>query len=300
MVQTIIVDMEATSLRPGGGVSFVPYRHRDTLQRLKSLIERELPAGSCESSMRGALLHLPVIDRPATRARMARVVHQALMGEVGTLQKDLERFLEQAQSKANEGRPAAFRRTLHRRRAACHQTSLKGRAQPEPNRRPRQPRQACRSFSVARGFRSPGPATPPDVRPDKQSTRPLQPVPSVDRARGRARRQAAREVRAGGDRPKLNERFGQDRTSYTVIQRLKRRRKARLDARLQPPRPGPHLRRRPPHNCLPLIQPGLLVGRRWSGRGRPRGLAFTAQPLETFVLTHSSAVRCEKVPESHH
>jgi hypothetical protein len=108
MVQAIIADMDATALRPGGGVSFVPYQQRAALQRLKDLIERRLPAPPGEVNT-STLLHLPVIDRPATRAHMARVVHQALLGEVAALQKDLERFIEQAQSTTEKGRPAKVR-----------------------------------------------------------------------------------------------------------------------------------------------------------------------------------------------
>jgi hypothetical protein len=116
MIHAIIGDMEATALRPGGGVSFVPYRHRDRLQRLKVLVEQALPAESCDSLSTGTLLHLPVIDRPATRAHMARVVHQALLGEVGVLQNDLERLVEQAQSRKDKGRPPTVRKAtiLHR------------------------------------------------------------------------------------------------------------------------------------------------------------------------------------------
>ena len=116
MVQTIIADMEATALRPGGGVSFVPYRHREALQRLRVLVEQVLPAESSESSLPGTLLHLPVIDRPATRAHMARVIHQALLGEVGALQKELERIVEQAETRTDSGRPGKVRQStvLHR------------------------------------------------------------------------------------------------------------------------------------------------------------------------------------------
>jgi hypothetical protein len=116
MVQAIIADLEATALRPGGGVSFVPYRHRDALQRLKTLVEQALPAESYESSIPGTLVHIPVIDRPATRAHMARVVHQALLGEVGTMQKELERLIEQAHTRTDKGRPGKVRQStvLHR------------------------------------------------------------------------------------------------------------------------------------------------------------------------------------------
>lgn len=116
MVQAIIADLEATALRPGGGVSFVPYRHRDALQRLKALVEQALPAESCESGIPGTLVHIPVIDRPATRAHMARVVHQALLGEVGTMQKELERLIEQAQARTDKGQPGKVRQStvLHR------------------------------------------------------------------------------------------------------------------------------------------------------------------------------------------
>jgi hypothetical protein len=93
MVQAIIADLDATSLRPAGGVSFVPYGQRAALQRLKQLIEATLPAAPGQRNT-STLLHLPVVDRPGVRAHMARAIHQALLGEVASLQKDLDRLGE--------------------------------------------------------------------------------------------------------------------------------------------------------------------------------------------------------------
>jgi hypothetical protein len=110
MVQAIIAAMQATSLRPAGGVSFVPYLQRPALQCLKQLIENGLPAAPGQTSS-STLLHLPVVDRPAVRAHMARAIHSALLGEVTTLQKDLDRIVQQTRAETHVGRPTALRQS---------------------------------------------------------------------------------------------------------------------------------------------------------------------------------------------
>jgi len=108
MIQAIIADLDATSLRPGGGVSFVPYAQRPALERLKDLIEHTLPPAAGKSN-ESALLHLPVIDRPAVRAHMARVIHHSLLGEVTAMQKNLDRLVQQSQAATEQGRPGTIR-----------------------------------------------------------------------------------------------------------------------------------------------------------------------------------------------
>lgn len=75
---------------------FVPYQKRDELQVLKDLIELELPAapGQTNASM---LATIPAIDRPKTKQQMSQLAHRSFMAELITLQKDLQRFIDQAQ-----------------------------------------------------------------------------------------------------------------------------------------------------------------------------------------------------------
>jgi hypothetical protein len=108
MIHAIIADLDATSLRPGGGVSFVPYAQRPTLERLKHLIEQALPAAPGKSNV-STLLHLPVIDRPAVRTHMARVIHHSLLGEVTAMQKNLDRLVQQSHAATEQGRRGAIR-----------------------------------------------------------------------------------------------------------------------------------------------------------------------------------------------
>src|SRR6266568_1240586 len=56
-----------------------------------------------------ALLHLPVIDRPAVRAHMARVIHHSLLGEVTAMQKSLDRLVEQSHAATQQGRRGTIR-----------------------------------------------------------------------------------------------------------------------------------------------------------------------------------------------
>jgi hypothetical protein len=73
---------------------------------------------------------------------------------------------------------------------------------------------------------------------------------------------------------RLNARYGLDRTACAVIQRLKRRQRSRWMV-------GLSLRDLErifgvDHRVILRwwVLPGLLIGRRWSGRGPPPGLAF--------------------------
>ena len=89
-------------------MSFVPYAQRPALERLKHLIEQALPSAPGKSNA-STLLHLPVIDRPAVRSHMTRVLHHSLLGEVTAMQKNLDRLVQQAHAATEQGRPGTIR-----------------------------------------------------------------------------------------------------------------------------------------------------------------------------------------------
>jgi hypothetical protein len=98
---------------------------------------------------------------------------------------------------------------------------------------------------------------------------------------------------------KLNERFGMDRTACAVIQRLKRRGVSRWME-------GYSLRDLErifgvDHQTIVRrwIEPGLLIGRRWSGRGPHKGWFFAPQTVEAFVRAHVYAIDCARMPPGH-
>jgi len=96
MVSRIIDSLGAFAVRQGGEAYNVPYQKRDELQVLKDLIELELPAapGQTNASMLAAI---PAIDRPKTKQQMSQLAHRSFIAELITLQKDLQRFIDQAQ-----------------------------------------------------------------------------------------------------------------------------------------------------------------------------------------------------------
>ena len=96
MVSRIIDSLGAFAMRKGGGAYNVPYQKRDELQTLKDLIELEHPAAPGESNG-STLASIPVIDRPKTKQQMSQLAHRSFMGDLLTLQKDLQRFIDQAQ-----------------------------------------------------------------------------------------------------------------------------------------------------------------------------------------------------------
>ena len=96
MVSRIIDSLGAFAMRKGGGAYNVPYQKRDELQTLKDLIELELPAAPGETNG-STLAAIPVIDRPKTKQQMSQLAHRSFMGDLITLQKDLQRFIDQAQ-----------------------------------------------------------------------------------------------------------------------------------------------------------------------------------------------------------
>lgn len=96
MVSRIIDSLGAFAMRKGGGAYNVPYQKRDELQTLKDLIELELPAAPGETNG-STLAAIPVIDRPKTKQQMSQLAHRSFMADLLTLQKDLQRFIDQAQ-----------------------------------------------------------------------------------------------------------------------------------------------------------------------------------------------------------
>jgi hypothetical protein len=96
MVARIIDNLGAFTMRKGGGAYNVLYQKRDELQTLKDLIELDLPAAPGETNS-STLAALPVIDRPKTKQQMSQLAHRSFMSELTTLQKDLQRFIDQAQ-----------------------------------------------------------------------------------------------------------------------------------------------------------------------------------------------------------
>jgi hypothetical protein len=120
MVQDIIADMDASAMRRGGGVYFVPYARRAALARLKHLIEVALPAAPGEENA-SSLVHIPIIDRPTIKKQMARIAHKSFMAELTALQKDLERFIEQASTTTTKGKPGRIKRESMLARLADYQ-----------------------------------------------------------------------------------------------------------------------------------------------------------------------------------
>jgi hypothetical protein len=78
------------------------------LRQLQHLIEDVLPAAPDQEN-ESTLVHLPVVDTPATRAQLAHLAHSAFEADVVALRKDLERFIIQAQSTTRRGRPGTIK-----------------------------------------------------------------------------------------------------------------------------------------------------------------------------------------------
>lgn len=91
MVKKIIESMNATTMRPSGGVYFVPYQHRDQLARLKTLVEQNLTAPTGKTT--STLMHLPVVDEANTKAQVSRSAHQTFVSKAYAFEVDMQRFL---------------------------------------------------------------------------------------------------------------------------------------------------------------------------------------------------------------
>jgi hypothetical protein len=106
MQQRILSAMNPSDLRKQGGVYFVPYEYRDVLQQLKDLLEVQLPAAPGQQNT-SSLVAIPVIDRPTTRRQLGTIAYKSLMADIVVLQKDLERFVEEAKTpkRGKDGQP---------------------------------------------------------------------------------------------------------------------------------------------------------------------------------------------------
>ena len=98
---------------------------------------------------------------------------------------------------------------------------------------------------------------------------------------------------------RLNVRFGLDRTACAVIQRLKRRQRSRWME-------GLSLRDLErifgvDHRAIIRwwILPGLLLGRRWSGRGPHQGWIFEPADVRAFIRAHVYEIDVDKMRPGH-
>ncbi len=99
---------------------------------------------------------------------------------------------------------------------------------------------------------------------------------------------------------RLTRRFGLDRTATGVSSRLKRRRQSRWmnDLSLRAAERIFGL----DHRAIIrwCVEPGLLVGRRWSGRGPQRGWLFDMVDLDRFVRQHVYILDPDRMQPRHH
>jgi len=118
LVRDLVMNMNAVSLRDGGGLYFVPETHAEALHRLRNFIEALPTKGDREPSF----ITVPQVDDNAARRQLARAVHEGLLDELGALHTDLQRFVAQAENgvKVRE-------RTIQER--LSNYRALKGRAQ---------------------------------------------------------------------------------------------------------------------------------------------------------------------------
>ncbi len=91
MVTDIIEGMNATNMRSGGGVYFVPYSQRDRLIRLKTLLEESLPTIANTSG--GTLLHIPIVDEENSKQQIAGSAHSAFVQKVTAQKEALQRYI---------------------------------------------------------------------------------------------------------------------------------------------------------------------------------------------------------------
>jgi hypothetical protein len=83
-------ELNAVSLRPGGGLYFVPGDKRDTLERLETLIET-LPTDGVHAPFFVAQV---LLDEAKAKGQVARAVHDGFLSEIQGLQTDLSRLSE--------------------------------------------------------------------------------------------------------------------------------------------------------------------------------------------------------------
>jgi hypothetical protein len=92
MVNDIIESMGAARMRLSGGVHFVPYAQRDSLARLKQLVEVSLPTSTGGKST-STLMHVPVIDEENSREQISGSAHSSFVQRVDSYEENMRRFL---------------------------------------------------------------------------------------------------------------------------------------------------------------------------------------------------------------
>jgi hypothetical protein len=97
LVPRVIATLQSATLKDGGGTYFVPYEQRDALQTLKDIVELHIPTAPNQERAVN-LTAIPVIDRPSTKKNMAALAFKAMEAEIITMQKDLERFIEEVKT----------------------------------------------------------------------------------------------------------------------------------------------------------------------------------------------------------
>jgi hypothetical protein len=92
MINEIIEGMQSTNMRPNGGVSFIPYFKRETLVRLKQLMEGLQAQQGGEKT---SLLHIPIVDEENSKKQLAGASHDAFMQRVCAYKEAMNRFVGQ-------------------------------------------------------------------------------------------------------------------------------------------------------------------------------------------------------------
>lgn len=88
----VVESLNSVSLRPTGGVYFVPITQREAVERLRLMCD-EIAAAKKGSEV--FLLASPVVKVEETRSQFAHVAHKAFESELGSLDYRLDRLLEQ-------------------------------------------------------------------------------------------------------------------------------------------------------------------------------------------------------------
>lgn len=94
MINEIVSKINSSAMREKGGTYFVPRGHETEIQRLKDLIELELPAAPGQRNA-SSLSAFPMINTKQTKSHMAALAHKSFVADLATLKTDLARFEEQ-------------------------------------------------------------------------------------------------------------------------------------------------------------------------------------------------------------
>lgn len=126
MVRKIIESMNASNLRPDGGVYFVPYgfqgEGRTSLLRLKKVVEEALPVPQGKNS--SILMHLPVVDEASSKAQVAGSAHAAFMQKCQAFEEGMKRFLTDPESKKRGIRKDLMQRRMDEMDAVMQELDL--------------------------------------------------------------------------------------------------------------------------------------------------------------------------------